>query len=119
VVQYLSHILEKERIANDLQGIMIVREVKAINHSCFVDDTLLIGGASTIMIERFKRILDQFLNAFSGKVNNGKSHIYGWNSSTLLMQLISRILNFHSVLSWTSFKYLGMPMSLGHPKALD
>jgi hypothetical protein len=38
----------------------VVRGVKSINHSQFVDDTLLLSGASSIMEKRFKMVLDIF-----------------------------------------------------------
>jgi hypothetical protein len=92
--RFSEYILERERVLGNLHGISIVRGVKETNHSQFVDDTLLLGGASFIIVARFKIVLDQFLNAYGGKVNNEKIHIYGWNISGLLLQNISRILDF-------------------------
>jgi hypothetical protein len=50
----LSRNMEVERISRNLPGIKIVRGVSSFNHSQFVDDTLLLGGASTIITKRFK-----------------------------------------------------------------
>jgi hypothetical protein len=63
---------------------------------------------------RFKIFLDQFVNTYGGKVNNDKVHIYGWNISGLLLQNISIILGFPCLPNWSSFKYLGMPITLGN-----
>jgi hypothetical protein len=73
MVEALNKELEHERVSGKLQGISFARGVKGINHSQFVDETLLLGGASSIIVEWFKSILDQFLNASEKKVNNGKS----------------------------------------------
>lgn len=43
--------------------------IKSLKHSHFVDDTLLIGGGSTIISCRFKNVLEDFLKA-SGKLTN-------------------------------------------------
>jgi hypothetical protein len=43
-----------------------------MNHSQFVDDTLLLGGDSTIISSRFKAILDSSLDSSGGDVNNKK-----------------------------------------------
>jgi hypothetical protein len=56
-----------------------VRGVRRINNSQFVDDTLLLGGASQIMAQRFKLVLDQYEQASGGLINKNKSQIYAWN----------------------------------------
>ena len=38
----------------ELKGIKITRGVRAENNAQFVDDTILLGGASTIIAKRFK-----------------------------------------------------------------
>jgi len=50
---------------------------------------LLLGGTSTTIVERFKKVLDLYLNALGGKVDKGKNHIYSWNLAPLLMQSIA------------------------------
>jgi hypothetical protein len=50
----LSFQLEHYRSQQELTGIKIARGVKDINHAQFVDDTLLLGGASTIIARKFK-----------------------------------------------------------------
>lgn len=64
-----------------ITGIKIENGTKNINHSQFADDILLIGGASTTIARRFKKLLDQFMEYSGGKVNQLKSCIYGWNTT--------------------------------------
>lgn len=75
-------------------GISIARGVKPINHSQFVDDTILLGGASSIMDRRLKSTLDDFLVSSGAMVNEGNNKIYGRNCSHLKMQEIARIMGF-------------------------
>jgi len=53
-----------------VHGINFARGVKGINHSQFVDDTLFLGDAKNIIAKIFKVILDFFLDASGGQVNN-------------------------------------------------
>jgi hypothetical protein len=53
-----------------LSRINIIRGAKSINHAQIVDDTLLIGGASSTIASQFKHILDSFLDASRGLLNN-------------------------------------------------
>jgi hypothetical protein len=75
----LSRKLEAKHRMGHLPGIQIAHGVKDINHSQFVDDTLLLGVAFAIIARRFKKILDDFLSASWGKINSSKRKIYGWN----------------------------------------
>jgi hypothetical protein len=63
-------------------------------------------------------VLDSFLNTLGGKINNGKSQIYGWNVYASHIQAISKILGFPCLASWTSFNYLGMVISLCDPNSI-
>jgi len=58
--------LEKQRKERNIIGLGIAKRVKTINHSPFVDDTLLLGGASKIIARRFKKNLDDFFTGFRG-----------------------------------------------------
>jgi hypothetical protein len=104
--------LEAEQRIGNLPGLQIAHGVKEINHSQFLDDTLLLGVASPIIARRFKRVLDNFLIASGGKVNCAKSKIYGWNLSGHHQDVISIIFGFPMIVSWKYFKYLGMPIFL-------
>jgi hypothetical protein len=93
-------------------GINISPGVHRMNHSQFTDDTILLGGASTIIAYIFKLALDSFTKASRGLVNDSKSNIYEWNISRSLTTQIARILHFEYEENWKSFKYLGIPISL-------
>jgi hypothetical protein len=81
MVDFVSRKPKFERVPVRLHGISFARGVKGINHSQFANDTLLIGGASTVMAKKFKYVMENFLNAFGGEVNNKKNHIYGLHIS--------------------------------------
>jgi hypothetical protein len=76
MVDSLSRKLEAECINGNLPRIKIVRGTKSLNHSRFTDDTLLPGGASIIIVNRFNRTLDSFLLASRGVFNRQKCQIF-------------------------------------------
>ena len=61
----------------ELRGLKIARGVKNANHAQYADDTILLGGASIIIAERFREVISTFLKASDGKVNAVKTKIYG------------------------------------------
>ena len=60
----------------ELRGLKIARGVTNANHSQFVDDTILLGEASIIIVERFRKFISTFVKASDGKVSVVKSKIY-------------------------------------------
>ena len=78
----------------ELKGIKATRGVKAVNHAQFADNTILLGGASTIIVERFNGVLSNFIKASDGKGNSEKSKVYRWNCPPGTMARIGRILGF-------------------------
>eukprot|EP00253_Pinus_taeda_P003539 PITA_03539 len=117
MAETLSLQLEHKRRTKEITGIDIVRGAKGINHSLFADDTLLIGGASSLMARRFKEVLDTFLQASGGKLNNSKCMIYTWNVPRHITQRISRIMEIPAQGNWSSFKYLGLPLAKENVKS--
>eukprot|EP00253_Pinus_taeda_P025817 PITA_25817 len=113
----LSLHLENKRRLKEITGIDIVRGAKGINHSLFADDTLLIGGASSLMARRFKKTLDLFLQASGGKLNNSKCMIYTWNVPIHITQIISLIMEIPAQGNWSYFKYLGLPLAKDNVKS--
>jgi hypothetical protein len=101
-----------ERLDGDLPYLQIGCGVKNINHSQFSYDTLWMGGASIIISSRFKMVMDSFLDASGGAMNNRKCQIMGWNISPKEMGVISRIFQFIVAEKWSSFHYLGIPISM-------
>ena len=53
----LSIKLDAENNVCSVPSIRIVKGIEPINHSVFVDDSLLLGGASIIISKAFNRIL--------------------------------------------------------------
>jgi len=111
MAETLSIHLENQRRQKEITGISIVRGIKGINHSLFADDTLLIGGASSLMARRFKQTLDLFLLVSGGKLNNNKCKIYTWNVPRQIIQRISSILDIPAQMNWSHFMYLGLPLA--------
>eukprot|EP00253_Pinus_taeda_P014197 PITA_14197 len=111
IAETLSIHLENLRRQKEITGIRIERGTKEINHSLFADDTLLIGGASSLMAKRFKKLLDAFLVASGGKLNNRKCKIYTWNFPLQIQQIISLILEIPVQMNWSFFSYLALPLA--------
>ena len=86
------------------------RGTKDINHAQFMDDTILLGGASLIIAHRFKLELTRYCQASGSKINLRKSQIFGWNINPREMLDISWVLDMDGVVSWDSFNYLGVPI---------
>eukprot|EP00253_Pinus_taeda_P034834 PITA_34834 len=88
----LSFQLDYCQQVQTLPGLRMVHNVKDINHAQFVDDTLLLGGASIISARYFKKELDIYKEASGSKINYLKSTIYGWNCSVKDLADIARLL---------------------------
>eukprot|EP00253_Pinus_taeda_P008795 PITA_08795 len=88
----LSFQLDYCQQVQTLPGLKMVHNVKDINHAQFVDDTLLLGGASIISTRSFKKELDIYKEASGSKINYLKSTIYGWNCSVKDLADIARLL---------------------------
>lgn len=72
MVDSFNRRLERESVLGRLVGLQIAHNVRSINHSQFVDDTLLLSKASKIIDRRFKGLFDTYLEASRAKVNNLK-----------------------------------------------
>jgi len=94
MVEFMNIILEHERRTSSILVLKIEKEVRRINHSQFSDDTLLLGGASQIMANRFKLVLDQYGEALRGIINKNKSQVYAWNIKASTLLRISSVLLF-------------------------
>jgi len=96
MAETLSRAFETQRKERTITGLRIAKGIKTINHSLFVNDTLLLGGASTIIARRFKKNIDASLQVSGGLLNNTKCRIYGWNIPSITMQRISQIMEILS-----------------------
>jgi len=106
----LSFYLNKKLQEQDIAGLCIARGVKCINHALFADDTLLLGAATPHSAIKFKAVLDNFFKALGSVLNKGKCQIYYWNIPTSSANSIARCLEFVASTTWSSFKYLGLPI---------
>ena len=77
------------------------------------------GGSSQIIARHFKTELTRYCQASGSTINLMKSQIFGWNINAREMSDIARILNMSGVVSWDSFKYLGVPIVKIKPKSSD
>ena len=68
VAESLSKKLEALQNNGELKGLRIARGVKNANHDKFADDTILLGGASITVAERFRGVISSFLDASDGKI---------------------------------------------------
>lgn len=94
-------------------GIKVARGVEPINHTLFVDDSLLFGGASINIANAFKEIHQHFCLITRALINKRKSVVYGWNVEHPTILRISYILGFPMYDKWEKIKYLGLPLTLG------
>ena len=82
----------------ELKDLKIARGVKDATHSQFVDDSIMLGVASTLNEERFKEVLSSFLKASDGNANSIKYNVYGWNCAPRMLTRIARVLGFEGKL---------------------
>lgn len=106
----LSFYLNKKQQDQDIVGLCIARGVKSINHALFADDTLLLGAATQLSASKFKEVLEDYCQASGSELNRGKCHVYCWNILAVAANSIARCLGFAATTSWTSFKYLQLPI---------
>ena len=118
MVEVLSRKLSIEMVVGSLPGIKIARGVDPLNHALFVDDSLLLGGASLIIARAFKVILQNFCVTTGTLINKGKSVVYGWNVDHSTLLRISHTLGFQGFEKWESIKYLGLPLTMGSRPSL-
>ena len=113
MVDSLSRKLTARKIVGIIPGITSVDGVEAINHALFVDDTLLLGGASLNMARAFSRIMNHFCIVSRALINKSKSVMLEWNVDHSKIEKFSQILGFEGFAYWDKVKYLGLPITLG------
>jgi hypothetical protein len=112
MAESLNKNLEWESTNGTIPGIKIAQGVKRLNHSQFVDDTLLLSGASKTLARRILQVLDTFLLVSGGLLNKEKCQIYTWNVLATIREGIAQIMGFTITQDWKSFKYLGLPLCI-------
>lgn len=116
MAESFTRALEHNRRVGLITGIKFSNGVKNMNYSQFVDDTLLMGGSTSIIAKRFKTLLDKFMHYSGGQIKYHKSYIYGWNATMNTIHSIAQIFGVFYKWNWTHFNYLGMPVSSGQLK---
>ena len=104
----------------NIPGMEISKVSKESNHLQIANDTLLMGGSSSIYIAiQFKYVINVYTNAYGRSENKGESCVYGWNISDTHIQRLAKSLWFSYETGWRSFKYLGIPLLLGNENSSD
>ena len=103
----------------NIPGMEISKVSKESNHLQIANDTLLMGGSSSVIATQFKSIINVYTNAYGGSENKGKGCLYGWNISDTHVQNLAKLLWFSYETIWHSFKYLGIPLLLGSDNSSD
>jgi hypothetical protein len=102
----LSRKLTTEKMVGSVLGIRLTKGPDPINHALFVDDSLMLGGASINISKNFSKILQSFCNISGGLINKKKIAVYGWNVEQQTIQRISLYVGFSGYASWEKIKYL-------------
>ena len=77
VAEALSRKLNRLQSEGSLPGLSFRNGVPPINHALFVDDTILLGIASTQIAKNILSPLDLFLQSSGSSINLNKCQIYG------------------------------------------
>eukprot|EP00253_Pinus_taeda_P031968 PITA_31968 len=109
----LSKKLSQEQQRGTIPGIRIVQDIPSVNHALFVDDALLLGGASLRMAKAFKTTLQKFCSATGALISERKSAVYAWNTDQQTIDRIASELGFKGYAEWDKIKYLGLPLTMG------
>ena len=113
MAETLTRKLLAEKESGYIPSIKIARGIDPINHALFVDDSLLLGGASMSIAWAFNDILNNFCLSSGALINKNKSVVYGRNVDQLALLRISDLFGFSGFVKWEKIKYLGLPLTLG------
>ena len=86
---------------------MLIKGLDPINHALFVDDSLLLGGASIKITMVFSDILQAFYSISRALINKRKSAMYGLNVDQQTILRISHFLGFSGFSYWEKNNYIG------------
>lgn len=111
VAETLGRMLKIKEDRGLLKGAEVTTGCRRISHAQFVDDTILMGTTSVENAKSFKEMIDIFLLASGGKLNDIKSFIFVLNSSVRLHSRICRLMGFQRGNFDKPIRYLGAPLS--------
>jgi len=94
-----------------------MRGTEPINHVLFIDDSLILGGASLKIARNFNEFIQILCRVLGTLFNRRKSAVYSWEVDQQSIHWITQSLGFPGFASWDKIKYLGLPLTLGINKA--
>eukprot|EP00253_Pinus_taeda_P018012 PITA_18012 len=115
-VQEIIHSSNQRKEKGSLPGLKPSNTSPAQNHALFVDDSLLLGGASVRIAKSFDSVLKCFCRVLGASINERKSEAYGWNIGQQELTSISNLFGFNGHAHWEKIKYLGLPITNGFNK---
>eukprot|EP00253_Pinus_taeda_P034761 PITA_34761 len=113
LVDSLSRKLAAEKASGSLPGLKPSLSSPALNHALFVDNSLLLGGASARIAKAFDSVLNCYCRVSGASINRNKSEIYGWNIGQQDLTSISNLIGFKGHAQWDKINYLGLPITIG------
>lgn len=97
-IEFLTHLLEKEEIESNIQGIRICREAPIVSHILYADDNLIACRANKENSLAVRRTLDTFGLWLGHLTNPDKSHIFFSRSTSKIdKQVIKDIIGFKEI----------------------
>uniref|UniRef100_A0A2N9G6K5 Reverse transcriptase domain-containing protein n=1 Tax=Fagus sylvatica TaxID=28930 RepID=A0A2N9G6K5_FAGSY len=111
----LHSLIQKAKLAGELQGVSISRGGPKITHLFFADDSLLFCKATTQDVTRIQNILNEYEMASGQQINRLKTTIFFSKSTPQANQ--DSILGMLGVPAIKQYeKYLGLPSFVGRAK---
>lgn len=84
----------KAQIERKIRGIIITEEVPKITHQQFAEDTILPRESTLKEGQKFKQIINNYMEATSQKINNNKLDVLFINTKEEVEREISIIMKF-------------------------
>jgi hypothetical protein len=108
MMEGLSRSIKSANASGELKGIKPFENCPTSTHQRFFDDTLLHGTPMVKEAKTYKRIFEEFGEAFGAEINHSKSMIYFFNTNTVIQRSLHNIMGFERKTLPT--KYLGIPL---------
>lgn len=84
MAEFLGHLIKKQRRNGSWKGIKITKEVEALSHMQFVDDTFLAGEANETEAKVMKQTLELYGKFYGQLISWNKSKIYFFNTALIV-----------------------------------
>lgn len=112
----LSCKLIAERLNGNIPGLKSSHGTEALNHALFIDDSLLLGGASIRIAKAIDTVLRSYCRASGALINESKGEVFSWDIDQRELTGITTLLGFKGQAIWDRFKYLSLPIISGANK---